>query len=300
MFAKSINKRILAENLTAYAFIFPAVFLITLFIIYPIGFNFYLSFHEWDALSANKTFIGLNNYKEMINDEQLHQAIKNTIVFTVTSVPLTLGLALFLAVLLDKEIRGRAIIRTAIFTPVVTSYVAAGLVFVWMFNYNHGVINELLMLIGLEPVNWLQSTGFWAMTAVVLLTVWKNTGYFMVIFLAGLQSIPKEYYEAASLEGAGSGWKGFWFITWPLLKPTTLFVSVIALIFTFRSFEQFYVMTKGGPMGTTKVLVYYMYEQAFKLFNMGYAAAVAMVLLVLVLVITLLQFRLIGDRHVQY
>lgn len=235
----------------------------------------------------------------MLQDKELGQTLLNTFIFTIGSVPTSIGLALLLAVLLDQEIKGRGIFRTIFFTPVITSFVAAGLVFVWMLNTDDGFVNHVLAWFGINPINWLQSSP-WAMISVILMTIWKNAGYFMVIFLAGLQSIPHMYYEAASLEGAGSGWKGFRYITWPLLKPTTLFVTVICLIFTFRTFEQVFVMTKGGPLGTTKVLVYYIYEQAFKLFHMGYAAALSMILLVLVLILTLVQFKIIGDSKPEY
>ncbi|MCF6094248.1 sugar ABC transporter permease [Microaerobacter geothermalis] len=288
------------ENITAFGFLTPALVLIAIFMLYPIGYTIYLSFFEWDALSTNLTYVGLDNYREMLTDEELRQVIWNTLIFTVSSVPATIALSLFLAVLLDNEIKGRGFLRTVFFSPVVTSFVAGGLIFVWMLNYDNGIVNYMLELVGIKPVNWLQSNGFWAMTAVVIMTIWKNAGYFMVIFLAGLQGIPKMYYEAGSLEGAGGGWKAFRHITWPLLKPTTLFVTVISLIFTFRTFEQIYVMTKGGPLGTTKVLVYYIYEQAFKLFNMGYAAAISIILLVLAIITTIFQFKLIGDENPEY
>ncbi len=292
--------RILKDNLTAYGFLSPALILMSIFMLYPIGYTIYLSFFRWDALSTHLTYVGLVNYQQMLTDQELHQVVWNTFVFTITSVPITVALSLFLAVLLNNEIRARGLFRTIFFMPVVTSFVAGGLIFVWMLNYDNGFINSFLSIFGIEPINWLQSNGFLAMTAVILMTIWKNAGYFMVIFLAGLQGIPDMYYEASSLEGAGVGWKAFRFITWPLLKPTTFFVTVISLIFTFRTFEQVYVMTKGGPLGTTKVLVYYIYEQAFKLFHMGYAATISIILLVLAVLTTILQFKFAGDESPEY
>lgn len=209
------------QNALAYSFIAPALILITLFFIYPMLYTFYISFHTWDGLSASLTYVGLDNYAAMLHDQELGQTLKNTLIFTLGSVPTSIGLALFLAVLLDRDIKGRGVFRTVFFTPVVTSFVAGGLVFVWLLNTDSGFVNHVLGWFGLDPVNWLQSSP-WAMISVILMTIWKNAGYYMVIFLAGLQSIPSAYYEAASLEGAGSGWKGFRYITWPLLK---LFLS---------------------------------------------------------------------------
>lgn len=283
-----------AEDKLAYLFVFPAMLFIGIFIIFPILYTFFLSFQEWDVISQAK-FVGLGNYLEMLTNKEFYNALGNTFYYVVITVPLTVICSLFLAVLLDQKIRGLGFFRTAFFSPQVFSFVAAGLVWVWMLDYDRGLINYLLSGIGLEPINWLQSTT-WAMPAVILLTVWRFAGYFMVVYLAGLQGIPESYYEAASLDGAGSGWKAFRYITWPLLKPTTLFVTIMMLFFSFRGFAQFHVMTQGGPLGSTTVLVYYMYQQAFSKFSMGYASAVAVVILVVTMIITRINMNFIQDE----
>ncbi|AGB41742.1 permease component of ABC-type sugar transporter [Halobacteroides halobius DSM 5150] len=283
------------EDIISYLFITPAMLLISIFILIPILFNVMLSFTKWNIISPME-FVGLKNYIEMFQSPSFWNAFANTGYFVAMAVPLTVACSLFLAILLNQKIKGLGFFRTAFFSPQVISFVAAGLVWVWMLDDNKGLVNYLLGMIGVEPINWLQSTT-WAMPAVILLTVWRFAGYFMVVYLAGLQGIPKTYYEAASLDGAGSGWKAFRHITWPLLKPTTLFVTIMMLFFSFRGFAQFHAMTKGGPMGSTTVLVYHMYELAFDKFNMGEASAVAVVLLVISMIVSRIQINLLGDEE---
>jgi multiple sugar transport system permease protein len=178
----------------------------------------------------------------------------------------------------------------------VTSLVAAGLVFVWLLNYDFGVLNMMLEKLGLAKVPWLVDDKY-AMLSVIIMTIWKDAGYNMILFLAGLNNISESYYEAARIDGAGS-WKIFWKITWPLLMPTTFFILVVRIIFSFRTFEQIYAMTKGGPVGSTTVFVYYIYEKAFKYFEMGYASAAAIALLLIVLVLTYIQFKFVKhEKH---
>jgi multiple sugar transport system permease protein len=174
---------------------------------------------------------------------------------------------------------------------VVTSLVAAGLVFVWLLNYDFGVLNLMLEKLGLAKIPWLVDDKY-AMFSVILMTIWKDAGYNMILFLAGLSTISESYYEAARIDGAGN-WQMFWKITWPLLMPTTFFILVVRIIFSFRTFEQIYAMTKGGPVGSTNVFVYYIYEKAFKYFEIGYASAAAVVLLLVVLLFTYIQFKLV-------
>ena len=204
--------------------------------------------------------------------------------------PLGVALSLGLALLLNEKIRAVGLFRTFVFTPFVTSTVAAGVIFVWLMDYDQGGINWLLQAVGIERINWLQSER-WAMPAIILMTLWKQAGYNMVLFLAGLQGIPETYYEAAEIDGARRGWQTFRHVTWPLLWPTTFFVLVISVIFAFRGFEQMYVMTRGGPVGSTTTLAYYIFDKAFKFGQMGQAAAVSMLMVAIVLGITWLQFR---------
>jgi multiple sugar transport system permease protein len=207
-----------------------------------------------------------------------------------------MAIALVMALLIQKHLIGRDVFRTIFFTPVVTSLVAAGLVFVWLLNYDFGVLNLMLERFGFEKVPWLVDTKY-AMLSVIIMTIWKDAGYNMILFLAGLNNISESYYEAARIDGAGS-WQMFWKITWPLLMPTTFFILVVRIIFSFRTFEQIYAMTKGGPVGSTTVFVYYIYEKAFKYFEMGYASSAAIALLLIVLVMTYIQFKIVkNEKH---
>ncbi|GAB6100331.1 sugar ABC transporter permease [Halanaerocella petrolearia] len=282
------------EDIISYLFIAPAMLFISVFILIPILFNIILSFTKWNVISSMK-FVGLKNYIEMFHSLEFWNAFANTGYFVVITVPLTVACSLFLAILLNQKIKGLGFFRTAFFSPQVISFVAAGLVWVWMLDYDKGLVNYLLGIVEVDPIHWLQSTT-WAMPAVILLTVWRFAGYFMVVYLAGLQGIPESYYEAARLDGAGSGWKSFKHITWPLLKPTTLFVTIMMLFFSFRGFAQFHAMTKGGPVGSTTVLVYHMYELAFDKFNMGEASAVAVILLVVTMIVSKVQMNLLEDE----
>lgn len=278
------------DTRTAYLFLFPAIALLAAFVLYPLLQLLWMSVHDWNILRGDARFVGAANYRAILNDEAFWQALKNTFIYVAASVPLGVVLSLALALLLNKKLRGIGFIRTAIFTPVVTSTVAAGIIFVWLTDFDTGLLNAALSTIGMAPVNWLQSET-WAMPAVVLMTLWKQAGYNMVLFLAGLQAIPEDVYEAAAVDGATSGWQVFRHITLPLLKPTTFFVTVISVIYAFRAFEQMYAMTRGGPVGSTTTLVYYIFDKAFKYGNMGQAAVVATLMVVIVLAVTALQFR---------
>ena len=239
-----------------------------------------------------RTFIGSQNYSQLITDEKFWQTIKNSFVFIVGSVPTGMAVSLVMALLIQKHMIGRCFFRTLFFLPVVTSLVAAGLVFVWLLNYDFGVLNLTLSKFGLAKLPWLVD-GNYAMPSVILMTIWKDAGYNMILFLAGLNNISENYYEAARIDGANS-WQTFWKVTWPLLMPTTFFILVVRIIFSFRTFEQIYAMTKGGPVGSTTVFIYYIYEKAFKYFELGYASAAAIVLLILVLILTYIQFKVVN------
>jgi ABC-type sugar transport system permease subunit len=275
---------------SAYLFILPAALLLGLFVLYPIVRLFGVSLHDWNILNDEMHFVGVSNYRAVLAEPDFWHALVNTLVYAAATVPSGMALALGLALLLDERVRGLSFFRTAIFTPVVTSTVATGIVFVWLMDFDQGPINGALCYFGVEPINWLQGPR-WAMVSVIVMTLWKQTGYNMVLFMAGLQAIPDLYYEAASIDGAKRGWQTFRHITWPLLWPTTAFVLVISTIYAFRSFEQMYVMTRGGPVGSTTTLVYYIFDKAFKFGNMGQAAAVSVIMMLIVLGITVLQFR---------
>lgn len=282
--------RSLSDTRTAYLFILPACLLLGLFVLYPTLQLLWLSLHEWNVLKDQTTFVGWANYRQILSEPEFKQALLNTFYYVAATVPLGVALSLGLALLLNEKMRGVSLFRTLVFTPFVTSTVAAGVIFVWLMDYDQGAINWFLEWVGIGRINWLQSER-WAMPAIILMTLWKQAGYNMVLFLAGLQGIPETYYEAAGIDGAQRGWQTFRHVTWPLLWPTTFFVLVISIIFAFRGFEQMYVMTRGGPVGSTTTLAYYIFDKAFKFGQMGQAAAVSMLMVVIVLGITWLQFR---------
>ena len=264
------------DSLAATVFLAPALLLLGIFLFYPIVYLLYLSFTTGSFTVAGIKWVGLRNYWRLFTDVDFWQVIGNTAYFTIATVIPTIIIPLGIAVLLNRSFIFRGALRAAYFIPSVTSLVAVGLAFRWLFQTD-GVVNDLLINLGLEPVAWLSST-VWAMPVLILLSSWKQLGFNMVVFLAGLQVIPQSHYEAAELDGA-NGWAKFWYITVPGLQPTIIFAVLTTTIFTLKSFEQVYVITGGGPLNSTNLLVYYIYEQAFSRFEFGYAAAAATVLL---------------------
>ncbi len=290
---KTIQAWIDQEHISAWLYLAPALILLGIFVFYPTVRLICDSFYSWDGM-GERTFVGFQNYRTLIEDEEFWQTVKNSFVFIVGSVPTGMAISLAMALLIQKHLMGRDIFRTIFFAPVVTSLVAAGLVFVWLLNYDFGVLNLMLEKIGLTKMPWLVDDKY-AMFSVIVMTIWKDAGYNMILFLAGLNNISESYYEAARIDGAGS-WQTFWKITWPLLMPTTFFILVVRIIFSFRAFEQIFAMTKGGPVGSTTVFVYYIYEKAFRYFEMGYASTAAIALLLIVLVLTYIQFKVVKNE----
>ncbi|HNW59132.1 MAG TPA: sugar ABC transporter permease [bacterium] len=282
------------EGLSALLFLSPTLVIFSTFVLFPVLFSFYLSFHQWNMFSAQQAFVGLANYTRMFRDPEFWSVLKNTLIYTVGTVPLNMALSLLVAYLLNQKLAGKKFLRTAFFAPVIISPVAAAVIWRWMYDPNFGLVNYFLTLVGIKGPNWLNEPHS-AMFALILMAVWKTLGFNMVLFSAGLQGIPDTYYEAAEIDGAGA-WTKFWRITIPLLSPTTFFIMVMSIIGSFQAFDVVYVLTSGGPMGATKVLVFYLYEQAFKFFEMGYASAVAYFLFLLLIVLTLLQIRLMKSK----
>jgi multiple sugar transport system permease protein len=263
----------------------------------PVISAFVISFTQWDLFTAID-FVGLGNYVALWNDPIFRQVLGNTAYYVLGSVPVQMALALAAALALNRGIRGQTFFRVVYFLPVVTSTVAAALVWAWLFNSNYGLINALLSLVGVTDLpKWLASSR-WAMPAVIIVSIWQNMGYAMVLFLAGLQNIRQDVYDAAALDGS-QGWTRFITITLPLLSPTTFFVLIISIIGSFQVFELVFVMTKAGPANATNTLVYYIYQNGFQFYQMGYASAAAMVLFLIVLVLTLVQYGL-QNRWVHY
>jgi multiple sugar transport system permease protein len=284
----------LLDNDTAAAWIFltPALILLGLFIIWPIIYVFYLSFTAGSFTSSGTYWVGIKNYKRLLFNADFWQVIFNTVYFTIATLIPSLVIPLGLGVLLNRAIPMRGILRSAYFLPSIISLVAAGLGFRWLFQ-DTGPINGLLSMYGIGKISWLSDT-FWAMPVIILFSIWKQIGFNMVVFLAGLQAIPLSRYEAAELDGAND-WQQFWHITLPGLRPTVIFATITTAIFTLRSFEPVYVMTGGGPLNSTNLLVYYTYQEAFGQFDFGYAAAVATVLLGVTLLLVYWQLRTWGN-----
>jgi multiple sugar transport system permease protein len=276
------------DTVAAWIFLAPALILLGIFLFFPIIYLLGLSFTSGSFTQAGIRWIGLLNYLRLLADPDFRQVLGNTTYFTIATVIPSLIIPLGLAVLLNQSMVLRGLLRSAYFIPSITSMVAVGLGFRWLFQDN-GPVNGFLGSLGIDPVPWLSSTA-WAMPVLILLSTWKQIGFNMVVFLAGLQAIPQSRYEAAALDGADARAQ-FWHITLPGLRPTLVFATVTTAIFTLRSFEQVYVITGGGPLNSTNILVYYIYSQAFALFDLGYAAAAATVLLAIALLLVYLQLR---------
>jgi multiple sugar transport system permease protein len=281
------------DAIAAWIFLAPALILLGLFLLWPIAYLFYLSFTAGSFTLEGIRWIGLKNYLRLVLTPDFWQVIGNTVYFTVATILPSLVIPLGLAVLLNQSIALRGFLRTAYFIPSIVSLVAAGLGFRWLFQ-TEGPVNAVINFIGIQPISWLGDTT-WAMPVLILLSIWKQLGFNLVVFLAGLQAIPQNRYEAAELDGANL-WQQFWYITLPGLRPTLVFATVTTAIFTLRSFEQVYVITGGGPLNSTNLLVYYIYDQAFAQFDFGYAAAAATVLLAVALLLVYLQLRVWGEE----
>ncbi|MEO6571893.1 MAG: sugar ABC transporter permease [Ilumatobacteraceae bacterium] len=290
------------RTLWAYAFISPAILLFGLTVIYPMARSLQYSFYRWPLGNAPKTFIGFDNYTKLVRDDgKFHQAIGNTVFFTVATVVPTVLIALVIALLLnDPRLRGRSVFRTIYFVPVVTSLVAVSYVWRWLLEPSFGLLNTALGWVGIDGPGWLSDPD-WAMSGVVGMTIWRDMGYYMVIFLAGLQTIPRELNEAASLDGATS-WQRLRRITIPLLNPSIVLATVIGVIYGLQLFTQVYVMTgspsklPGGPLGSTTSVVLFIVQNAFRPLEMGYPSAAAMLLFVIIMIVTVVQLRVVQRK----
>jgi ABC-type sugar transport system permease subunit len=268
-----------------------------LFWIGPAAYSLYLSFFDWDMASPQKTFVYLDNYRRVLTDPVFHVSLVNTVIYVLVSVLVGTGIGLGLALVVQSLGRGREVYRFVVFLPVVTSITVITLIWLFLLNTQVGAVNQVLRLAGVAGPNWLNSPTT-ALLAIVVVGVWKGFGYNVVLFTAGLDGIDRELYEAAALDGAG-GWSAFRHITWPLLTPVTLFVVVVGVIASFQVFATVQIMTRGGPANATNVLVYHIWEAAFRFFDVGYAAALATLLALLVAGLTVVQIRR-GEAHVHY
>lgn len=271
-----------------YAFIAPYYVFFLMFVLFPIVVNIGLSFTDFNLKSID--FIGLDNYKSLMKDSLFWISVKNTLLYVIFTVFFTMILGLFLAVVLKStSILGTKIFRGIIYMPYVTSMVAMSMVWLWLYDPTHGIVNVVMEKIGLEAQQWLYDEKL-ALGAVIVMGIWKGLGYYMTLFLAGLYNIPTYLYEAAKIDGASS-FQCFWKITLPMLRPVTFFILITGVISAFNVFEQVNVMTGGGPMNSTTTIVHQIYIRAFTEYKMGYGAAEAVVLLIIVFIFTLLNFR---------
>ena len=279
----------------AWLFLTPALLLISLFFVVPVAAALVLSFTDFDIYSVgaieNARLIGFRNYARILHYPEFWKALRNTLYFALVGGPLSVLVSLGAALLVNaRATRFKGFFRTVYFAPFVTTLVAVAIVWRYLYHPRYGLLNYALGFVGVAPVDWLGDPR-WAMPAIILFAVWKNFGYSMLIFIAGLQSIPEELYEAAELDGAG-GWSRFWNVTVPMLAPTSLFVGVITMIGYFQLFAEPYVMTQGGPLKSTLSVVLLMYEEGFRWWRMGYAASIAFILFLIMLAGTAVQLRL--------
>lgn len=283
------RKKKVRSVITGYLFVLPSFLGFAVFMLIPIIYGFYLSLTNYNGLEKCD-FVGLRNYITMFSDDYFRVSLKNNIVYTVVTVPLTIIFALFLAVVINQGIKGAGVFKAMIFFPQVCSYVAVGIVWGIIFSEN-GLINSFLRSLGAQNVPiWLQSSK-WALWAIMLVAIWKQTGYFMIMLLAGLQGIPRHLYEAAEMDGAGVFAK-FFKITLPMLSSTMFMVMVLAIIGSFQVYDLIAIMTGGGPGTATNVLVFRIYQEGFKNSHFGYASAIAYFLFLVVMILTIIQFKL--------
>lgn len=288
--------RQMRKQWSAYLFLLPTMILFGVFTIAAVIYAFYLSFHEWNILEPQKPFVGLENYQRLLSDSRFGGSIVNTLYYTAVSVPVTMILGLMIALLLNNQIRARGLFRTLFYLPVVTPLVIAAIIWKWLYNGEFGLLNYYLLQFGIikEPLLWLSDPNL-AMPAVIITSIWKGVGFTMVVYLAGLQSIPEDYYDAAKIDGA-VGWQRLKDITIPLLNSTTLFLTVVSVLGALQVFTEIFIMTNGGPLRRTTTMVYHIYQTAFKNFDMGYASAMAFGMFAIMFVFTLVQLRVMREE----
>lgn len=278
-----MNKR---RRIWGWIFVMPQLIGLIVFAVVPLLMSFGISFNTWDGIAPTMDFVGLKNYIEQITDTNFRKALINTLIYSVMFIPLDLILALMLAIAV-KKIKGKSFYRLFYFMPVVTGSVSVGVIWTWIMNGDFGLLNTVLGVFGINGPKWLTDPGI-VLFSIVVVSVWWNVGYNMVLLLAGLQNIPEVYYEAAQIDGANKR-NVFWHITIPMLSPTLFFVLIMTIISSFQVFDQAFVMTQGGPMKASYTLVYHIYQGAFVEFRMGSACASSVILFFIILIITLIQ-----------
>jgi ABC-type sugar transport system permease subunit len=278
-----------------YLYLLPSLVFLALFTYYPIGFSAFLSLFRWNVLTPERELVGLQNYFQLWREPLFWLVLRNNLFYALGTIPTTMALALFLAVLVNQRLgAARSVYRVALFYPTMIPMVAAAMLWVWIFNPGIGLFNYYTSFLGIARIEWLYDR-HWALPAIIIMSIWKNFGYFMLIYLAALQGVPADLYEAADIEGAGV-WRRFWGITFPLLTPASLFVFVVAIISSFQVFDQVFVMTQGGPADQTNVLTFYIYQNAFRFWDIGMGATLTTIFVCLLLVLIVVVFRYVGRR----
>jgi multiple sugar transport system permease protein/sn-glycerol 3-phosphate transport system permease protein len=294
---RAVKRKASSEWLLFLLFVGPNLILFGIFTYWPLIYSFYLSTVRWDMLAPRKRPVGLGNYEYLLHNETFHKVMWNSLFFTVGAVGGSMLLGLLAALLLNQKLRGRNTARAIVFMPTLLSGAAIGIVWVYIFDPRYGLMRTVLSLVGLGSPNWLRDTS-WALPAIIIVYIWKNLGFAAIIYLAGLQGIPKDLYEAARVDGAGPFWR-FRSVTMPMLSPITFFLVITSILNSFQAFDIIRVMTQGGPIDATNTLIYYVYDEGFVAFNAGRASAAAVVLFVIMLAITLVQLRY-QERRVHY
>ena len=280
------------ENLDGYIFLFPAIAYFALLVVYPFFYSFFLSLHQKTGIKLTDiSFAGLYQYRKALSNTEFWDSLSHTVTYTFSVVFFQMLTGLILAVFLNNQILAKNLIRALIFTPVVLSTIVCGRVWVWFYDPDAtGLMNRIISMVGIKPIAWLKDPN-WALFSVIFMSIWKWIGYHMVIYLAALQGISSDYYEAASIEGA-NGLQKFWRITFPLLANTSWLLVITSIINSFQVFDQIFVMTSGGPVGATNVVVYMIYRSAFVGFDLPYASAIAWLLFGVIFILTLIQMQI--------
>ncbi|TVX96457.1 carbohydrate ABC transporter permease [Cohnella terricola] len=285
------------ENIKAFAFTLPAMVPLTVFWFGPLVYLIYLSFMEWDFMSPDKLFVGIDNYRELFTDSNFHQSVRVSVLFCLGSVIPILVCGLALALLLNRKMKGGGLYRTLMFSPWVTPTVAVSIVWSWIFEPEVGLLNSILGAFGIHGITWLNDP-HWALVGILLVTIWKSAGWSMIFYLVAIRNVPSDMLEAAELDGANS-WRKFVHITVPLISPTTFFLIVVQVIQALQAYDQINVLTQGGPAGSTRTILYFYYQSAFEAFNIGQASTVSVVLVFGCVLLSIVSF-VVGRRTVHY
>jgi len=293
------HRRELRRQITSFSFVLPALILMAIFLFYPIGYLIWLAFEKWDLLGT-PVFVGFHNFYNIIFgpfSSDFMKSVGVTVLFVILAMPAQVGLGLFLAVILERELKGKAFFRSTFFFPMVISFVAAGITFKWLFDNQLGMIPAALASAGIPFPNW-HADGTWGVIIIVITNTWKVAGFSMILYIAGLEGISNDLYEAAEIDGVRSAWQRFRFISWPLIVPTTALLVITNTIGSFQAFVPFFVMTTGGPGGDTTSIVYYIYNNFAS--QTGLASAAATLFLIAVLAITAVQLSIARQREQVY